>query len=544
MSRIANASRIPGRIAAATLLLLAPAALGQMERDVAYAGTDAGKLYRIDLNDGCVDWVEDIPDGARVECIAASRTGYAVVVATPNDIYLYNDEGGHNVSFPKGVHAPPHHGQISQVAVDRAGLYAAAAHVDGTVRLYQCDPLNLTLSEVWHHAFDARSVSMDTEGRYLAATGPDGVVCFGDGGDGWDPNDATPLWTRDLLDGFSNPSEGLTGSITPSINTTPDNLYVAVGGRKDWIWCFDKDGAQEFKHKNPAGGYITAAVAPDGHSVVAGNDDSTDTKGAVLEMFHAGGSGTPYCTWDPSTNGRDDCYAIVFRQFSTWPVPNDFIAGGSGNFKLHRFDTAACTPDWNGQPATGRQRLAYLDLTDTTSWVVTGGPFKPQVAIHRTGQAAAQKVLALTGNCRALSTAYGREVVGGGSCSLGTSYCIAAPNSVGAEGAHIFALGSDIVADNDFTMLASGAPPKKTGLFFYGYNPTQMPFQDGHLCVMPPIRRTAPIQIDEEGLAENELDLQQLGIFPGATYFQLWYRDPKVGIFGANLSNAVQVDFQ
>ena len=56
--------------------------------------------------------------------------------------------------------------------------------------------------------------------------------------------------------------------------------------------------------------------------------------------------------------------------------------------------------------------------------------------------------------------------------SVGTSYCIASVNSTG-QGAEIRATGSDVIADNDFTLIAESLPPSTPGLFYFGPNQLQ-----------------------------------------------------------------------
>lgn len=133
---------------------------------------------------------------------------------------------------------------------------------------------------------------------------------------------------------------------------------------------------------------------------------------------------------------------------------------------------------------------------------------------------------------------------------LGTSYCVAAPNSAG-PGARIAALGSEVVADDDFTLVVEGAPPLAFGLYYYGPNAIQAPFGDGFRCVGGLTQRVYPIvRANAFGTAARRVQLgaaPALGsVVPGSTWkFQLWYRDQGgPGGNGFNVSDGLSVDFQ
>lgn len=133
--------------------------------------------------------------------------------------------------------------------------------------------------------------------------------------------------------------------------------------------------------------------------------------------------------------------------------------------------------------------------------------------------------------------------------SIGSTYCVINPNTVG-PGACIRALGSDVVQDNDFSLVALGAPPQTFGIFFYGTNATQTPLGEGFLCATGSIRRLQPVlQSDPAGNRLRRIDLTDPSVSgdlqPGNTrYFQYWYRDPGGGPVGFNLSDGVCVSFQ
>ena len=65
-----------------------------------------------------------------------------------------------------------------------------------------------------------------------------------------------------------------------------------------------------------------------------------------------------------------------------------------------------------------------------------------------------------------------------GGFSLPSSYCIAAPNSVG-PGASMGWSGSPSVSDGQFTLEASGLPPGELAFFLYSTDQNSAPFGNG-----------------------------------------------------------------
>jgi hypothetical protein len=130
--------------------------------------------------------------------------------------------------------------------------------------------------------------------------------------------------------------------------------------------------------------------------------------------------------------------------------------------------------------------------------------------------------------------------------SMGPNYCDALPNSTGATG-KFHALGSSVVADNEFTVLVDDLPLAVPVLLFYGPNQVALPFGNGIRCVGGQTRRLPPV-VSTYGLfgfITKEIDLTTspavLDMVPGSTWnFQAWHRDN--GSF--NLSDAVSITFQ
>jgi len=131
---------------------------------------------------------------------------------------------------------------------------------------------------------------------------------------------------------------------------------------------------------------------------------------------------------------------------------------------------------------------------------------------------------------------------------LGEAYCSSNPNSTGAA-ALLAATGSATVADNDFSLVATDAPPDRPGLFFFGQGPQQVPFGEGFLCISSAIQRVQPVlAVAPSGTAWRRLDLTQppaVGLLtPGSSWsFQFWFRDPAGGPSGHNLTQGLQVGF-
>ena len=139
--------------------------------------------------------------------------------------------------------------------------------------------------------------------------------------------------------------------------------------------------------------------------------------------------------------------------------------------------------------------------------------------------------------------------------NLGSSYCVAAPNSVSNSGAQIIASGSSNISANDLAFTAGPVAPGSFGLFYHGAAQIQTPFGEGFRCVGNNTVRINPAtQADGSGFISKALDTSSsAGLFinPGSTRnFQCWYRDPAGGDIdgdgdsdGFNLSDALEISF-
>jgi len=132
-----------------------------------------------------------------------------------------------------------------------------------------------------------------------------------------------------------------------------------------------------------------------------------------------------------------------------------------------------------------------------------------------------------------------------------SNYCQTSPNSAGA-GAIMDASGSNSIASNSFTVMASGGIPNGSGMFFYGANQTNVPLGDGRLCISAQQFRLGPAtSADGAGNNSRPVDFTQGNPGSGAGQilggsdwnFQYWYRDVMAGGSGFNFSDGLQVSF-
>jgi hypothetical protein len=108
------------------------------------------------------------------------------------------------------------------------------------------------------------------------------------------------------------------------------------------------------------------------------------------------------------------------------------------------------------------------------------------------------------------------------------------------------------IAANGFNLTASGCPPNRTGLFFYGGTRAQATFGNGFRCAGAPIFRLNPATTTSaSGTATRHVDFTQPPanggpghITPFSTWnFQFWYRDPAAGGGLFNASNGLSATF-
>lgn len=117
-------------------------------------------------------------------------------------------------------------------------------------------------------------------------------------------------------------------------------------------------------------------------------------------------------------------------------------------------------------------------------------------------------------------------------CTLGASYCVAAPNSTGLP-ASIRAEGSTDLKRNQFALLATDVPAFQGGVFLAGVNADFVPFfagGQGNLCLGAPFQRLnlGPLNSGAAGRLATSVDVKLVPgiVSPGDTWrFQGWFRD-------------------
>lgn len=150
-------------------------------------------------------------------------------------------------------------------------------------------------------------------------------------------------------------------------------------------------------------------------------------------------------------------------------------------------------------------------------------------------------------------------------CELGTAFCFGdgasgancpcdnhgplgagCANSTG-NGARLSAVGSRVLAEQDFTLLVSGARGGQPGVFLQGLTQTALPFKDGILCAGNPTDRLEFVTTSVLGDAASTIAVALAGgVGPGqSANYQFWYRDPVLSPCGSgsNFSSAFAVDW-
>ena len=186
-----------------------------------------------------------------------------------------------------------------------------------------------------------------------------------------------------------------------------------------------------------------------------------------------------------------------------------------------------------------------LGSTETINWT------------NKTGQPAdyVLKVTTFSFESGVNCSGYVLDYAIGASTEVGSNFCTAVQNSTG-NGAHISGSGSDVVADNAFTLNAECLPENSSGYFFVSQGTIFVPnvgSSSGNLCIgggpvgrfLANVLNTGPGGSAVSLLTDLNALPQPTGavvVLPGDSYnFQYWYRD-----FGntSNFSDALSVTFQ
>ena len=137
----------------------------------------------------------------------------------------------------------------------------------------------------------------------------------------------------------------------------------------------------------------------------------------------------------------------------------------------------------------------------------------------------------------------------GTTCPPPTMFCDAGENSFSQHGAVAGLTGTQSVAANDLVLTATGVPPNKLGLFYYGQNlAAPVAFGNGSRCIASPFFRLPTTTSDALGQVTFAVDLANLPpggqVQAGESWgFQLWYRDPDAGGANFNASGGIRVPF-
>lgn len=135
----------------------------------------------------------------------------------------------------------------------------------------------------------------------------------------------------------------------------------------------------------------------------------------------------------------------------------------------------------------------------------------------------------------------------------GGNYCQSNPFSTGQPSTMHSNLATVSIAANDLVLTADNLP-SQPGQFIASSAPSELPFQNGFLCVNPTgLQRLLPISLpDAGGVATIAVDFVAgaqglagsipMNVVAGTThYFQRWNRDPGAGT-GSNLSDGIAIE--
>jgi hypothetical protein len=116
------------------------------------------------------------------------------------------------------------------------------------------------------------------------------------------------------------------------------------------------------------------------------------------------------------------------------------------------------------------------------------------------------------------------------------TYCTSKTNSAGCVPAIGWTGSPSASQASGFVIATTGTLPNKSGLFFYGYTPKQVPYQGGYLCVQAPAKRTGIQNSGGTGPCGGSFSFDfnahiAAGIDPNlqpgtSIYGQYWSRDP------------------
>ena len=324
---------------------------------------------------------------------------------------------------------------------------------------------------------------------------------------------------------------------------------IVVGTRNDGVYVFSgATGAQLYRVAPPVStdlfGTSVASIGDvdgDGRGdfVVGATQDLVLTQGAGYAQVRSGATGAFLFQVDGSQAG--DRLGLSVTGVGDWDADgkNDFAVGADQR------DNAGFGYVRVFSGLDGSQLDAFVGIADGQKFghsvaglgdidgngrleLAIGNPDAPVGAGVRVG-----RVLVYAGPIP-------------GTCVPPTTYCTTSPNQVGS-GALISYSGSNSVAANNLTLIATGCPQNQFGLFYRGQSAIAVPFGNGVRCVGGPLVYRMPVvNTGIGGIGVSQVNVSPPGqpgqaILAGQTWrFQFWYRETGATF---NFSNALTVQF-
>ena len=230
---------------------------------------------------------------------------------------------------------------------------------------------------------------------------------------------------------------------------------------------------------------------------------------------------------------------------------NGWAVGWSGTV-LHTSDGGQHWAPQNASPATN-VLFAVHALSPTTAWIAGGNGF---IARTTNGGLFWQTESVLTDITYPVEALFFLDAdhgwAGGrgiwkretsSTCLTPVPYCTAKANSSGGFAA-LGGAGVPSSSGGGFAVTVSNALPLRAGLFFYGSSgPASIPFNNGTLCVQPPLVRMHPLLLDAMGTGMQTIPVTS-GMAGTTRWYQFLYRDPlQTDGTSVALSNGLEVGF-